>query len=192
MGGHRMTRIAALMLSIAATLWTAAADAAELKVVSAGSVRGLIAGMIEDYSRQTGHKFDFTVGTTGQLRAIITSGYPADLIITSDALMKELEASPNLTPGSRTDLGRVGIGVTSREGAPVPDVSTPDALKKTLVEAKSVAFTDPTAGGTSGLYLMTVLERLGITDVVKAKAVLMAGGKETAEAVAKGAAEIGV
>src|SRR5262249_22817993 len=117
-----MTRIAALLLSLATALWAGAVSAAELKVVSAGSVRGLIAGMIEDYSRQSGHKFDFTIGTTGQLRAIINSGYPADLIITSDELMKELEQSPNLTAGSRTDLGRVGVGVVSREGAPVPDL----------------------------------------------------------------------
>src|SRR5438445_13693325 len=136
-----MKGIQALLLSIAAALATATAHAAELKVVSAGSVRGLIAGMIEDYARQSGHQFDFAVGTTGQLRTIITSGYPADLIITSDALMKELEASPNLTPGSRTDLGRVGIGVASRDG--VPDVSTEDAFKSALVAAKSVAYTDP-------------------------------------------------
>jgi molybdate transport system substrate-binding protein len=186
-----MTRIAALLLSIA-TLWGAAANAAEVKVVSAGSVRGLIAGMIEDYSRQTGHKFDFTIGTTGQLRAIINSGYPADLIITSDELMGELEKSPNLTPGSRTDLGRVGVGVVSREGAPVPDVSTPDAFKQALIKAKSVAFTDPTAGGTTALYLVVLLERFGITGLVKDKAVLTVGGKETAEAVAEGKAEIGV
>jgi len=187
-----MTRIAALLLSVAATLFGAAAAAAELKVVSAGSVRGLIGGMIEDYSRQTGHKFDFTIGTTGQLRAIIMSGYPADLIITSDALMKELEQSPNLPPGSRSDLGRVGIGVTSRAGAAVPDVSTPDLFKDALIKAKSVAFTDPTAGGTSALHFVKVLEALGITGLVKNKAVLTVGGKETAEAVAKGEAEIGV
>jgi molybdate transport system substrate-binding protein len=106
--------------------------------------------------------------------------------------MEELEKSPNLTPGSRTDLGRVGIGVVSRESAPPPDVSTPDAFKEALIKAKSVAFTDPTAGGTSALYLVTLLERFGISELVKNKAVLTIGGKETAEAVANGQAEIGV
>jgi molybdate transport system substrate-binding protein len=187
-----MIRIVAWSLAIAATVLAAPLHAAELKVVSAGAVRGLIAGMINDYSRQTGHKFDFTVGTTGQLRVIIESGWPADLIIVSGPLMAELEKTGNLTPGSRADLGRMGIGVVVREGAAAPDVSTPEAFKAALVAAKSVAYTDPTAGGTSGVYLVGVLERLGIGDIVKPKAVLTAGGKETSEAVVHGEAEIGV
>jgi molybdate transport system substrate-binding protein len=106
--------------------------------------------------------------------------------------MAELEKTGNLTPDSRVDLGRIGIGVVVREGAAAPDVSTTEAFKKALIAAKSVAHTDPTAGGTSGIYLVSVLERLGIADIVKQKAVLEAGGKETAEAVANGRAEIGV
>jgi len=103
-------------------LCPAPAAAADLKVISAGAVRGLIAEIIDDYSRQTGQKFDFTIGTTGQLRNIIASGQHADLIIVSTPLMGELEKTGKLTPGSRSELGRVGIGVTVREGATVPDV----------------------------------------------------------------------
>jgi molybdate transport system substrate-binding protein len=188
-----MTRIFGLLISLAITLAAAPAGAVDLKVTSAGAVRGLIAGMIEDYKRQTGQTFDFTIGTTGQLRAIITSGFPADLVITSGPLMAELEKTGNLTPDSRVDLGRIGIGVVVREGAALlPDVLTVESFKQALVEAKSVAHTDPTAGGTSGIYLVSVLERLGIADTVKKKAVLESGGKETAEAVANGKAEIGV
>src|SRR5262245_18378004 len=68
-----------------------AARAAELNVISAGAVRGVIAGMIDYYGRQTGHTFKFTVGSTGQLREVITSGEPADLIIASAPLMAELD-----------------------------------------------------------------------------------------------------
>src|SRR4051794_1742710 len=100
-----MRRLFGLLMSLA-TVATAPADAADLKVTSAGAVRGLIAGMIEDYKRQTGQTFDFTIGTTGQLRAIIQSGFPADLVITSGPLMAELEKTGNLTPDSRVDLGR--------------------------------------------------------------------------------------
>jgi molybdate transport system substrate-binding protein len=106
--------------------------------------------------------------------------------------MDELEKTGNLTPGSRGDLGRVGIGVAVRQGASEPDVATTEALKKSHIAAKSVAFTDPNAGGTSGIYLVKVLEKLGIADIVKKKAVLTAGGKEVAEAVANGEAEIGI
>jgi molybdate transport system substrate-binding protein len=166
--------------------------AADIKVISAGAVRGLIAGIIAGYSQQTGHRFEFKVGTTGQLRAIIASGEPADLIIASAPLMAELERSERMTPGSRADLGRVGIGVAIREGASAPDVSTPEAFKQTLIDARSVAYTDPREGGTSSIYLMGVLERFGLVNVVTKKAVLSNGGRDATEKVARGEAEIAV
>src|SRR5215468_5183609 len=149
-----MSRIAALLLSIATTLAATAAHAAEIKVISAGAVRALIAGMIDDYGRQTGDRFDFTTGPTGLLREVIATGQHADLIIASAPLMGELEKTGKLTQGSRTDLGRVGMGVVIREGAPVPDVSTPEALKQLLLKASSIAYTDPKLGGTTVLHLM--------------------------------------
>src|SRR5882762_7817057 len=176
------------LIALAATLLATSAAAAELKVTSAGAVRGLIARIIDDYSRQTGQKFEFTVGTTGQLRAIIESGFPADLVITSAPLMGELEKTGNLVPGSRADLGRVGIGIVVRDGARVPDVSTADAFKKAMVEAPRVAITDPTAGGATAVHLSGVYQRLGITDTIMKKAVMQIGGKEGAEAVAAGQA----
>jgi len=166
------------------------AAAADLKVISAGAVRGLIAEIIEDYSRQTGQKFDFTIGTTGQLRSIITSGQHADLIIVSTPLMAELEKTGKLTPGSRADLGRVGIGIAVREGAAVPNVATPESFKQALVAARSVAFTDPAEGGTSGIYFSGLVERLGIGAAIKQKAVLTRGGREAAIEVAEGRAEM--
>jgi molybdate transport system substrate-binding protein len=170
----------------------APAAAADLKVISAGAVRGLIAEIIDDYSRQTGQKFDFTIGTTGQLRNIIASGQHADLIIVSTPLMGELEKTGKLTPGSRAELGRVGIGVAVRDGAASPDVSTPDALKKALIEARSVAYTNPAEGGTSGIYFTSVAERFGIGDDIKKKATLTRGGREAAIEVAEGRAELAI
>lgn len=184
-----MTRIFALLFL---TVLAAPAAAADLKVISAGSVRGLMAGMIEDYSARTGHKFEVTVGTTGQLRAIIASEQPADLIITSSTLMAELEKTGKLTPGSRTDLGRVGIGVAIRENAAAPDISTAEAFKKVLIEVRSVSYTDPAEGGTSGLYVVRLLDRFGIADAVKPKSVLTKGGRETVLEVVQGSAEIGI
>jgi len=153
-------RSTALIALFIATIFAAPAIAADLKVISAGAVRGLIAEIIDDYSRQTGQKFDFTVGTTGQLRDVISSGQHADLLIVAVPLMQELEKTGKFVPGSRAELGRVGIGVAVREGASVPDVSTPDSFKQALVAAKSVAFTDPAAGGTSGIYFKALLAGL--------------------------------
>jgi molybdate transport system substrate-binding protein len=187
-----MTRLIAFTIPIIATLLAASAGAADIKVISAGAVRGLIGGMIADYSRQTGHKFDFKVGTTGQLRAIIASGEPADLIIASAPLMAELEQSGKMLPASRADLGRVGIGVAIREGATAPDLATPEAFKQALIAARSVAYSDPREGGQSGLHLTRVLERFGIADLVAKKAVLTNGGHRAVEKVAQGEAEIAV
>jgi molybdate transport system substrate-binding protein len=186
-----MLRVLSL-IAVASTLLAAPAGAADLKVTSAGAVRGLIAQIIDDYSRQTGQKFEFTVGTTGQLRAIIGSGFPADLVITSAPLMGELERTGNFTAGSRADLGRVGIGIVVRDGAGVPDVSTADALKKALIDAPRIAIVDPTAGAVYQSHLDSVYQSLGMTEVVAKKAVMQVGGKEVAEAVAAGQAELGV
>jgi molybdate transport system substrate-binding protein len=185
---HRLAALVAVLAAIVAT----PAGAADLKVISAGAVRGLIAQIIDDYSRQTGQKFDFTIGTTGQLRTVITSGQHADLIIVAVPLMAELEKTGKLTPGSRAELGRVGIGVAVREGASVPDVATPETFKQALVAAKSVAYTDPAEGGTSGIYFSGLTDRLGIGEAVKKKAVLTKGGREAAIEVAEGRAEMAV
>jgi molybdate transport system substrate-binding protein len=195
-GGNMIGRLSRhlvlCLLSVMAALAAAPAGAADLKVISAGAVRGLIAQIIDDYSRRTGQKFDFTIGTTGQLRNIIASGQPADLIIVSVPLMGELEKTGKLTPGSRADLGRVGIGVAVRDGAAVPDVSTSDALRKALVAARSIAYTDPAEGGTSGIHFAGVADRFGIADAVKQKAVLTRGGREAAIEVAEGRAEMAI
>jgi molybdate transport system substrate-binding protein len=182
----------AMLLVAAAVCLAEPLHAADLKVISAGAVRGLIAQIIDDYSGRTGQKFDFTIGTTGQLRTIIASGQPADLIICSAPLMAELEKVGKFTPGSRTDLGRVGIGVAVRDGAVVPDVATPEAFRAALVAARSIAFTNPAEGGTSGIYFTGLAERLGIGDAVKAKAVLTKGGREAAVEVAQGRAELAI
>ena len=179
------------LIALAVSLATPT-GAADLKVISAGAVRGLITQIIDDYSKQTGQKFDFTIGTTGQLRDIIATGQHADMIIVSTPLMGELEKTGKLMAGSRADLGRVGIGITVREGAPVPNVSTPDAFKAALVAAKSVAYTNPAEGGTSGIYFNNLADKLGIGDAVRKKAVLTRGGREAAIEVAEGRAEMAI
>ena len=184
-----MTRMA---LTAVLMLLCAPAGAAEVKVISAGAVRGIIAGMIDDYSRQTGVKFNFTVGPTGLLRKVIAAGEPADLIIASSGLMAELEGTGKMTPGSRTDLGRIGLGLVVRAGARAPDISTPEAFKQALIDAQSIAYTDPAAGGVSYLHLMALAERFGIKDAVIKKGVHATGGNDAVAKVAQGKAEIAV
>lgn len=166
--------------------------AAELKVISAGAVRGVLRGMIDDYAKQTGHTFNFTIGSTGKLRGIIASGEAADLIIASQTLMGELEKTGKMTPGSRIDLGRIGLGVVVREGATAPDVSTPDAVKQALINAKSIAHTDPKLGGTAYLHMMKLADGFGIREIVAAKGVNATGGDDAVMKVAGGKAELAI
>jgi molybdate transport system substrate-binding protein len=187
-----MIRMVSCAISTVAALASVSAHGSEIKVISAGAVRGLIAGMIADYSRETGDRFDLEVGTTGQLRTIIASGQPADLIIASATLMAELEASGKMMSGTRVELGRVGIGIAVRDGKPVPDVASVQGFKQALIEARSVAYSDPRQGGASGVYFVDVLHRLGLADAIAHKTLLTNGGRAAVEKVARGEAELAV
>src|SRR3954468_10977107 len=189
-------RATALLIAIFLSAMMAAspAGAAELNIVAAGAVRGIIASMIDDYSRQSGLKFNLIVGPTGQLRDAIASGKPTDLVIVSAPLMAEMEKSGKIASGSRIRLGpgRVGLGVVVRQGTPSPDISTPEAVKAALIKANTIAYTDPKLGGTSVEQLMKFAESSGIKDEVVRKGVVSTGGNDAAAKVADGKADIAV
>lgn len=189
-----MYRRFALSLLIAIPLALAAshAGAAEIKVVAAGAVEEPFEKLAADFTRQSGNKVNAMFGPVGGMMNKLKGGEKADVIILSTAAMDELDKSSALVAGSRAELGRAVAGVAVRTGAPLPDISSPDAFKKALVSARSVAYTDPAAGGTAGIYMTGLLEKLGITEEVKKKSLLQKSGSAVADAVAKGAAEIGI
>ena len=166
-----------------------ATRAAEVKVIAAGAVRGVLGGMVDDYARQTGHKFTFTIGSTGRLREIIASGEAADLVIAASGLMDDLEKTGRMTPGSRVDLGRIGVGTVVREGFTSANVATVEGLRQALVDAKTIAYTDPKLGGATYAHLMMIAERFGLADMVRAKGVFATGGDDAAAKVAAGQAD---
>jgi molybdate transport system substrate-binding protein len=164
------------------------AEAAELRVLSAGAVREIVPELAEQFRRETGHAVRFAFDTAGALRRRALTE-PADVLIITDQAIDDLARQGVVVPGTRTDIARVGIGVGVRQGAPLPDVSTPDGLKRTLLSVKSFVYMDPGKGATSGIHFAGVLERLGIAAAVKDKALLWPAGA-SAEAVAKGQAEL--
>ena len=103
----------------------------------------------------------------------------------------QMEQSGVLVAGSRVDLGRTLTGICVRAGTPMPDISTPDRFKQAMLEARSVAYTNPQAGGTSGIFLVGLLGRLGIAEAVGKKALLCINGDEVVDKVSAGDAEIG-
>jgi molybdate transport system substrate-binding protein len=184
--------VRAALLGAVVVMMAMPADAAEINVVAAGAVRGIIRGMIDDYSKETGLKFNFTVGPTGQLRDALSSGKPVDLVIVAAPLLAELDSAGKIAAGSRIDLGRVGMGVVVREGTPSPDISTPEAVKAALTNAKIIAYTDPKLGGTSVEHLMKIAKSFGIKDDVIRKGLISTGGDDAAAKVADGKADIAI
>ena len=183
-----MTRSLAMAVALTAAV-AVGAQAAELKVMSAGAMKTIVTELGADFTRETGHTLALTTGTVGQLRDKILAGEAADVVVMSDTAIDQLIGQAHLVRGSRVDIARTGIGVAVREGAPKPDIATPEALKQALLAAKSIAYVDPASGGTSGIYFATVLQRLGIADAVKDKSILKPGGF-VAELVARGEAEL--
>jgi molybdate transport system substrate-binding protein len=190
MGGARM-RVWLCVALVAAAAWVRVdrGEAAEIKVLSAGAVRSVVSGLAEAFGRETGHTVMLTFGTVGALRQKLAAGEPADVLILTDVAIDDLARQGAVAIGTRTDIGRTAMGVAVREGAPLPDISTADAFKQTLLSAKSLTYVDPAQGATSGVHFAGVLKRLGIAEAMKGKTRLVAGGYP-AELVAKGEAEL--
>jgi molybdate transport system substrate-binding protein len=170
------------------------AEAAELKVLSAIGMQSVLEDLGPKFERATGHKLSFSFTTAGAAVKRAQGGEAADVVITTrqgiDGLVKNGKAAAD----NVTALASAGISVAIRKGAPKPDISSPDALKRTLLAAKSISYVDPASGGASGIHFAKVLDRLGITNEMKSKTVLP-NPKTPAEVgalVAKGEAEIGV
>ena len=179
--------LAAALLLIAP--WFAAAE--EIKVLSAGAVREALQELAPEFERSTHHHVAITYGTAGALRAMLAKGDRADIVVLPAEGIAEAEASGWVRSGTRRDLAHVGIGVAVREGAPLPDIATPEALKRALLDARAVAYVDPTRG-TSGRYFDgVVLPTLGIASEVRAKAKLQTDGS-AAEFVRRGEADIAI
>ncbi len=169
----------------------APASASELKVLTAGAFRQVVDALVPGFERQTGNKVAVENGTTGELTKRIAAGEAFDVLVITPAVVDELIASGKLVPGSRIMLASVGVGVVVKEGAPKPDIGTVEDFKNALLGAKSVAYIDPASGGSSGIYVEKLLEKLGIADQIKPKTKLKQGG-HVADLIASGEAELGI
>jgi molybdate transport system substrate-binding protein len=168
------------------------AHAADLKVVSGGAFKQVLTALAAQYQKESGNKLDVVYQTVGQHLDLIRNGKEEfDVAVLTPDAIDALAKEGKVVPGSAAALAKVGVGVVVKAGAPQPDISTVDAFKRALLAAKSVAYIDPKAGGSSGIYVAKLLEKLGIADQVNAKAVLVHGGA-VADHVADGEAEIGM
>jgi molybdate transport system substrate-binding protein len=192
---HIMLKIGSIygaaLATLSIALCGAPADAAELKVLTAGAFKPVLVELVAPFEKATGHKVTFDNDTAGGLVRRISGGEPFDLVVNTPAGFKNLSEKGKYVEGEPQTLATVGVGVAVKDGAPKPDISTVDSFRKALLDAKSVAIVDPASGGTSGIYLMGLFEKWGIADKIKPKAVLVPGGLVLAR-VASGEAEIGM
>jgi molybdate transport system substrate-binding protein len=177
--------------SVAVAVGGHAAWAGEIKLLTAGAMRSVVVALLPEFEKQTGHTVTIDNATAGGLAKRIGEGEAFDIAIITPAVLDDLAGKGKIVAGSRIDLAKVGMGVAVKEGAARPDIATVDAFKRALIAAKSVAYIDPKAGGSSGIYFDRLLDRLGIADAVRAKARLKQGGN-VAELVVSGEAEIGI
>jgi molybdate transport system substrate-binding protein len=183
------------LLAVAIALMAAgaasSATAAEIKVLTAGAFKQVLVALVPDFEKQTGHKVTVDNETVGALTKRIEGGEAFDVAVLTPGAVKELAAKGKLVEGSASTLARVGVGVMVKAGAPAPDISSVEAFKRALLAAKSVAYIDPASGGSSGIYVAGLLDKLGIADQVKPKAKLKKGGY-VADLIVSGEAELGI
>lgn len=183
-----MKKITTAFFALYAILLTCQAN--ELVVWSAGAVQSAVEEVAPEFQRQTGLTLQIQYAPVGVWMRRLAAGEHADVMILTSDVLAEVEAKRWSISGSAKPLGSVGVGVAVKQGAPFPDISTPQALRETLLKAKSITYMDPQKG-TSGKHFAGVLQTLGISDQVKSKTSLGDAGY-VLEPVARGEIEIGI
>lgn len=151
-------------------LFGTTSDAAEIKVYSTIGMRSVLEELQPKFEQASGHKLDITWGLAGALAKRVADGESPDALVAIRGGVDGLVTSGRIAQPSAVTLALSGVGVSVRSGATKPDISTPDKLKEALIAAKAIAYSDPSKGGASGVHFAKVAERLGIADLVKAKA----------------------
>lgn len=180
--------IAAQALALAA-FGVGGAHAAEVKVLASNAVRTVLQDIGPQFEKATENKLAISFGLSAAFRPRIEAGEAFDLTFLPPNQIDDLIKQGKIAADSRAVIAKTGSAIMVRAGAPKPDVSTPEAFKRTLLNAKSIAYAKE---GLSGVYFVALIEKLGIAADLKAKSKIMASGELAAEAVAHGEAEIGI
>ena len=156
-------------------------QAAEVTVLSGGAVEPGLNAAAAAFQKATGHTVKITYNTTPQIRKRVTAGDTFDVVLAPPAAVKEFAAAGKVEAGG-VDVGKVGSGVVVRPGAPVPDISSADAIKRAVLEAESIVFNR----ASSGLYIEGLFKKMGVYEQIEPKAARYATGAEVMEHVFKG------
>ncbi len=165
---------------------------AELTVYSTIGVRSAVQELFRKFEKENACRLNITWGTAPMLVARIESGENADVLVLSRAGIDALAEQGKIATGSDVTLAGSGIAIAVKAGAPTPDISTPQALKETLLKAKSIAYSEPSAGGASGVYFAKLIERMGIAEQMRPKTKYPPPGGFSGELLLSGEAELAV
>lgn len=163
----------------------------EITLIAPGSARDALEQIITGFEAKTGYKVKPTFGSGGKTRQQVIRGEAIDVSIVQPPF-DDVLASGNLVPASQTPLASVALGVAVKKGMPKPDISTPEAVKQTLIAAKSITYPDPAVGGAAAVTFEAMMKKLGIAEQIQPKIKLATSGPAGFESTAKGDIEFGV
>jgi molybdate transport system substrate-binding protein len=182
---------AGLLFSSIGAIDGAAAEPVEVTVLTSVALTSALDELAPQFERTTGNKLKIGYSLIADIKKRIIAGETADVIILSRPAMDDLQKQEKFAPGSIADVAGTAVAVTIRAGGPKPDISSADALKRSLLAAKSIVYADPAKGGASGVHFAHVVDQLGIGEQLKSKTILVPGA-QAADTVAKGEAELGI
>ena len=162
--------------------------AAELKVICIPGMKASIDALIPEFEQTSGHKVSVSYEIYAGQKQRIDSG-DFDVAIFARSQIDEMNRQGRIAPGSVADIASTNIGIAVKAGAPKPDIHDEAAFKRLMLSARSIAYTEKSS---TGVYVTTLLARLGLTQQLKDKLLLQSGGAMTTPAVAKGDAEVGI
>jgi molybdate transport system substrate-binding protein len=163
----------------------------EVTLIAPGGIREAVEQLLPGYEHKTGHKVKATFGSGLGTKQQVAKGEPFDVPIVQPPY-PEVLASGNVVANTAKTLASVSVGVAVRQGAPKPDISTAEAVRRTLLEAKSVSYPNPAGGAAAGVSFDETLRKLGIAEQMQPKLKRAQGGAGAMAMVAKGEAEIGL
>jgi molybdate transport system substrate-binding protein len=176
-----------IFAALTALLLPGIAGAAEIKVLSTQATEEAYRELVSQFEKASGHKVTTIFTGTLDVQKRIAAGEAYDLIVMAGAAIDDFIKAGKIVPGSRVDLARSGVGVAVKAGAPKPDISSTEAVKKTLLAARSIGYST----GPSGVYLTGLFERLSVADQIRSKLKQTPTGIFVGTLVASGEAEIG-
>jgi len=190
-----MTRRLSAIVVASVVLWAASYAGAqqEITLIAPNIVDEPIQELAKAFEAKTGIKVKTTIGAVVASKDRVVHGEPFDVPIVEVPYDAEAIASSNVVANTATALCNIALGVAVKKGAPKPDISTPDAVKRTFLAAKSIAHVNPNpTGAASGIAATEAIQKLGIAEQIKSKITMGNGGARTMALVANGQAEIGM